>query len=96
MTEIALWARALLWRRIQTFGQKSSLHVTASIFPHKLDWLFGQYPRYRRKRWALLSFVISTCELWWVVGMLSVSIADFVVLLCHCLQIKRKGIRTCS
>jgi hypothetical protein len=47
-------------------------HVTASIFQHnKFGWLFDlvewvqneQYPWYRRKEWALPSFVISTREL---------------------------------
>jgi len=74
------------WWRIQSLGQSSAfsyaqLHVIVLIFPHnKLGRLFvlvlwiqsEQYPWYLRKRWAISSLVISTCELSWIVGMSAV------------------------
>jgi hypothetical protein len=65
----------------------TQLHITL-LFPHnKVGWWFGlvewiqseQYPWYWRKWWALSSFVILTCKLSWVMGMLAVSIANFVI-----------------
>jgi hypothetical protein len=45
-----------------------------------VEWIKSeQYPWYQRKWWALSSFVILTCNLSYVVGMLAVSISNFVV-----------------
>jgi len=93
LTDGTLLAGALSWWRIQSLGQRSGLfstqiHVTTTLFPHnKHDWMFGhvewiqseQYPWYRRKWWALSSFGISTSKLSWHVGMLVVSVTNFVI-----------------
>jgi len=81
------WAGAMSWWRIKTLGQSLGLFLgTASIFLHnKLGWLFGlvgriqreQYPWHRRKWWALSSFVISKCELSWVVGTFPLQTSSF-------------------
>jgi hypothetical protein len=60
----------------------AKLHVATSVFPYnKSDWLFGlvEWVQSEQKRWALSSFVISICDLSWVVGMLAVCITNFVV-----------------
>jgi hypothetical protein len=93
LLDSALWAGAVSWWRIQSLGQSSGLFIRTasrncySISIYKLGWLFGleewiqseQYTWYGTKWWALSSFVISTRELSWVVGISVVSIENFVV-----------------
>jgi hypothetical protein len=85
LIESALWTGAvsIRWAKVEAF-----FHVIDSIIPHsKFIWPFGrveriqseQSPWYRRNWQVFSSFVISTCELPWVMGMSAVYVSNFVV-----------------
>jgi hypothetical protein len=70
----------LLWF-ISLSTQSENFRIHPRIFLHKkLSWIFilvewiqiGQHPWYRGKWWTLCLFVISTCELSWVMEISSV------------------------
>jgi hypothetical protein len=44
-----------------------------------VEWIKRTNPWYRRKWWALSSFMILMCKLSWTMGLLAICIANFVI-----------------